>query len=137
MVGAIAACFLNRVYYGALSDGNGRDFGTTLLQAISKGSSAHKGSMWNSLMVSDVMKNPEDLIAALTDAAQREHFRLSCESAARVAGKACPIQNANLGNKASAAFNQATNAPPSPRFEQIGHLGAHSFYGMKAGREAQ
>jgi hypothetical protein len=134
---AIAACFLNRVYYATLSDGNKKDFGSTLLKAISKGSSAHSGSMWKSLMQLDVMKSSEDLAAVLDTAASRDHFRLCCESAARMVPMPRPICSPKLENKVSAAFNQANDTPPSPRFEKIGHLGAYSFYGMKAGREAQ
>jgi hypothetical protein len=136
---AIAACFLNRVYYGKLhspSDRNRKDFGDTLARAIEIGSSAHGNAMWNRLMDDDVMKSSNQLRVALSDPQSREHFRLSCEAATRISKLSAPIPLAAFGNRAPAAFNQALDkAPGNGRLEKIGSLGAHSFYGFVPGRE--
>lgn len=136
---AIAACFVNRVYYGGLSKRNGIDFGTTLLSAIKVGSVAYGKPTWNKVMTSDdAMKSVAELEKSLTDPSDREHFRLSCEAAARYAGKIAPIAMKTLENRAPAAFNQAANSPPGKdRLEKIGRLAAHTFYGFVKGREAQ
>jgi hypothetical protein len=138
---AIGKTFVNAAHYAATTEQDGKkcwnsSFGDgTILAAIQKLALAYNTATWNRVMNGSSLKPAAELAKLQPDDA--EHLRLSVEAANTLSPLIGPKAVNALAMKNPVAFNRAGDSPPSARMEKIGHLGAHTFYGFKQGRECQ
>lgn len=139
---AIAWAILHMSHYALVKPTGARrgynsSFGDgTVLSAIKKAIVAYEGPRWDLIMSGTSLK-PDSSLERL-DPADREHLQLVVTVIASIGpAPVLPHPLVTLENRIPLQFNQANNAPPSPRTEKIGKLGKHTFYAFKVGREAE
>jgi hypothetical protein len=139
---AIGQVFLNRVFHVDVlcsdllgcghservrrqqCEQDAKDFGTTVLEAIQKGSTAYGGPQWNKVMSADAMKPAADLCKLVPSEITRLSRAISAAEAAVNAG----------GREGLMAFNQ-DGPPKGGRMQEAKVIRPHHFHEFKPGRE--
>ena len=138
---AIVQAIINLSYYAGQSKMNGKkcynsSFGDgTILGAVKKSIHAYGQTRWNLVMVNDKLKT-KAILEKVLDQFDVAHLKNCVETVNKHSSAAAPVSNDTFGRN-PLQFNQAKNAPPSPRTEKVGKVGAHTFYAFITGRECQ
>lgn len=102
---------------------------------------AYGGNRWNVVMSGTTLKTKPELDKL--QVFEKDHLRLSIDAANFCTDGTAPLPTglASIGDTAGQspiAFNKAANSPPNnQRMVRFVHVGSHTFYSFRPGRETQ